>query len=546
MMSGMLSGNSQSLGLIRERPPLKVFQRTLLDGEEDNDNGDHEDDEEDLKSSDGDEPKPKRIRADKGFESRDELHGVSEASLDFAPGKLNLEPNKLHSMPNECGEEAPLGKLSFGIFRFCWFCFCFQYISFIIIIQYLLFCYIFILTGLDPTDEEDAQPSNIVSSSHHYNSIVPEVQASIATGGGGPTDASLHALLAAHDANPRQINAMAQPGMPTFGDFGNNTGMASGPPGPFQTHIPPQMNMNYPGLAQFHQGVGTQLPLGVMGGMGGMFAPGMTPFINPNHQFTNASLNQMIMRQQVAGQMPQMGHHQFGVGGMPMAQHPHNMPRGYGGSSSSQGGLTPDILFARHGPPAMGMGGYSSFPRNSFLGMDVQMPRRDADGIPFDVPVILALPEDNLKLSTHQVLLRHQIEAFRATEQDMSTHMRGRNKPILQNQIGIRCRHCSHLPVGRRQKGATYFPNATLGLYQAAQNMSTTHMQCGLCSEMPFEIKQQFAHLISTKVASSGAGRPYWSRAAKKLGLIDTEDGIRFIRDLPTEKVKELEEQESA
>jgi hypothetical protein len=369
---------------------------------------------------------------------------------------------------------------------------------------------------------------------------VPEVQASISTGGGGPTDASLHALLAAHDANPRQINAMAQPGMPTLGDFGNTTGMAGGPPGPFLSHgNAHQTHMNYPGLAQFHQGVGSQLPLGVMGGM---FAPGMTgmtPFINPNHQFTNASLNQMIMRQQVAGQMPPMGHHQFGLAGMNMAPHPHNIPRGYGGGgSSSQGGLTPDILFARHGPPAMGMGGYSSFPRNSFLGMDVQMPRRDTDGIPFDLPVILALPEDNLKLSTHQVLLRHQIEAFRATDQDMSTHMRGRNKPILQN--------CSHLPVGRRQKGATYFPNATLGLYQAAQNMSTTHMQCGLCSEMPFEIKQQFAHLISTKVASSGAGRPYWSRAAKKLGLIDTEDGIRFIRDLPTEKVKELEEQQSA
>jgi hypothetical protein len=52
---------------------------------------------------------------------------------------------------------------------------------------------------------------------------------------------------------------------------------------------------------------------------------------------------------------------------------------------------------------------------------------------------------------------------------------------------------------------------------------------------MPNEIKQQFALLLSTKVASSGAGRPYWAKAAKKLGFVDTDNGIKFIRDLKTE-----------
>jgi hypothetical protein len=163
--------------------------------------------------------------------------------------------------------------------------------------------------------------------------------------------------------------------------------------------------------------------------------------------------------------------------------------------------------------------------------------KRGPDGLPIDLPAILALPDDHVKLSSHQVFLRHQIEAFRATKADISTHTRGRNKPVTIGQIGIRCRHCAHLHVGRRQKGSTYFPAVVLGLYQAAQNMSTTHMQCGLCSEMPNELKQQFAHLISTKAASSGAGRPYWARAAKKLGLVDDADnGIRFIRDQPLEK----------
>lgn len=156
-----------------------------------------------------------------------------------------------------------------------------------------------------------------------------------------------------------------------------------------------------------------------------------------------------------------------------------------------------------------------------------------ADGFPERLPVILAQSEDTLKLSSHQVLLRHQIEVFQASEEDVTTHTRGRNKPVVIRQVGIRCRHCAHLPVQRRQKGSTYFPATMLGLYQAAQNMSSTHMQCGLCTEMPAAIKMQFVRLMSTKVASSGAGRPYWADSAKKLGLVDTEEGIYFVRDIP-------------
>uniref|UniRef100_A0A7S3L346 Uncharacterized protein n=1 Tax=Amphora coffeiformis TaxID=265554 RepID=A0A7S3L346_9STRA len=149
------------------------------------------------------------------------------------------------------------------------------------------------------------------------------------------------------------------------------------------------------------------------------------------------------------------------------------------------------------------------------------------------LPVILAHPGDHLKLSAHQVFLRKQIEAFRAGKDETSTHTRGRNKPICIDQVGIRCRHCAHLPISRRQKGSTYFPSSLQGIYQASQNMSTTHMQCGLCDHMPNEIKNEFSRLLATKVSSSGAGRPYWAESAASLGLVDTEDGIRFVEDLP-------------
>ena len=158
-----------------------------------------------------------------------------------------------------------------------------------------------------------------------------------------------------------------------------------------------------------------------------------------------------------------------------------------------------------------------------------------ADGYPVCLPVSLSRSDDSQNLTSHQILLREQIEVFEATEQDANTHTRGRNKPIMVGQVGVRCKHCKHVSILQRQKGYTYFPNSMLGIYQAAQNMNTVHMQCGLCSEMPEEVKKQFVHsMCYSKVHQSGAGRQYWARAAKKLGLVDTEShGIRFIRNVP-------------
>lgn len=151
----------------------------------------------------------------------------------------------------------------------------------------------------------------------------------------------------------------------------------------------------------------------------------------------------------------------------------------------------------------------------------------------FKDPICLALPLDKYKLSDHQQFLRMQIEIFQATEDDVNTHTRGRNRRIHLRQVGIRCRHCAYLPASRREKGSVYFPASTLGIYQAAQNMSTAHIQCGLCPEMPNYIKEHFKVLIATKSFTTGAGRPYWATSAKNMGLVDTSIGIRFKDDIP-------------
>jgi len=153
---------------------------------------------------------------------------------------------------------------------------------------------------------------------------------------------------------------------------------------------------------------------------------------------------------------------------------------------------------------------------------------RDPDGRAHDLPTLLVVPMDHMQLSSHQTLLRYQIEVFRAGEEDTSTHTRGRNKPVQLGQIGIRCRHCKVLPVSRRKRGSVYFPRAVEGFYQAAQNMNSTHLQTGECPLMGNALRQEFANLIATRGVSTGAGRAYWAKQARKLGLRNTENGIVF------------------
>jgi hypothetical protein len=147
---------------------------------------------------------------------------------------------------------------------------------------------------------------------------------------------------------------------------------------------------------------------------------------------------------------------------------------------------------------------------------------------PRHLPVVFADATDSLILSAFQALLRQQIELFAATENDLSSCIRGRNKKIGLGQVGIRCRHCAHVPAARRTKGSVYFPATILGLYQAAQNMSSNHIQCGLCPEMTDSLKNEFTKLFPTKTHTSGGGRMYWAESAKRLGMTDSDHGIRF------------------
>ena len=141
-------------------------------------------------------------------------------------------------------------------------------------------------------------------------------------------------------------------------------------------------------------------------------------------------------------------------------------------------------------------------------------------------PVTLYMPCDDESLSPYQCLVRQQIELFEANQQDVDSNAKGRNKPIVLGQVGVRCRHCAYLPPKARARGAMYYPGQLDGLYQAAQSLSTAHL-CKHCQHIPPIIRQQLIKLKERK-SSAGGGKLYWGEGVRILGVYETEDGLRF------------------
>jgi hypothetical protein len=141
---------------------------------------------------------------------------------------------------------------------------------------------------------------------------------------------------------------------------------------------------------------------------------------------------------------------------------------------------------------------------------------------------ILYLTCDDDSLSDYQCLVRKQIELFEALDDDVESNAQGRNKPIVIGQVGIRCRHCATLPPRHRARGATYYPAKLDGLYQAAQNMASSHL-CSHCQLIPPAVRQELLVLRDRK-SSAGGGKKYWADGVRALGVYEDADVLRFER----------------
>lgn len=133
--------------------------------------------------------------------------------------------------------------------------------------------------------------------------------------------------------------------------------------------------------------------------------------------------------------------------------------------------------------------------------------------------------EDREHLTEYLCFIRnHCIEIFSATDHDFRSDSNARG--VVQGQVGMRCRFCAHRSRVERANRSTSYPSSVSRMYQSLTMMLREHFPC---PDMPHHTRSRF-HVLKEGNAGFRAkeSKGYWIASANKLGLIDTEDGIRM------------------
>lgn len=145
---------------------------------------------------------------------------------------------------------------------------------------------------------------------------------------------------------------------------------------------------------------------------------------------------------------------------------------------------------------------------------------------PQSLGISMSLAIDNEHLSEYQILVRQQLELFVAKQEEVDSNTQGRKRQVFLGQAGIRCKHCAHLPLRQRGRGAVYYPAKLTGMYQAAQNMASSHLSES-CPRIPMDVKQRLLDLRGRRDTASG-GKHYWADAGRAIGLYEADGGLRI------------------
>lgn len=154
----------------------------------------------------------------------------------------------------------------------------------------------------------------------------------------------------------------------------------------------------------------------------------------------------------------------------------------------------------------------------------------------------LSLPNDPEWLSPSMCLLREQIEVFAATHADIVDRRSG-PKPFL-GTVGLRCRHCVHLPSTCRSRGAVVYPKSISLMHQAVCNFQRYHFF--KCSEIPQDTKELFTDFSPNEIQSKKGATAYWIRSCKdNFCMVDVEGDDIYaqphVRFAPTKVAVETE-----
>jgi hypothetical protein len=149
----------------------------------------------------------------------------------------------------------------------------------------------------------------------------------------------------------------------------------------------------------------------------------------------------------------------------------------------------------------------------------------------YDGSISLHLPGDEESLSAlHCFMRKYCVEAFSASAQDVATPRYGKShgRSIVVGQVGIQCKHCKHRPYGQRQERAVCFPSSLKNIYHSIETWQRRHSL--VCEDIPPWAKRAMTDLMGKSRSGAGGRRQYWEESARRLGLVDTDHGIRFVR----------------
>jgi len=145
--------------------------------------------------------------------------------------------------------------------------------------------------------------------------------------------------------------------------------------------------------------------------------------------------------------------------------------------------------------------------------------------------MFLSLPEDRISLSEILCIIRENIEVFIATETDVKAPAPGRKRPIIVNQVGLRCIHCR---LAKHQsdkvKRAVCFPSSIKRIYRTVIDMKLDHFNA--CPFVPLGLKIKLEELKATSARSTGTTMQYFVQTAQRMGMVDGNNGIRFANEL--------------
>uniref|UniRef100_A0A7S1B3G1 Uncharacterized protein n=1 Tax=Corethron hystrix TaxID=216773 RepID=A0A7S1B3G1_9STRA len=141
--------------------------------------------------------------------------------------------------------------------------------------------------------------------------------------------------------------------------------------------------------------------------------------------------------------------------------------------------------------------------------------------------ILFSLPEDKDWLSERHCFIRQNfVELFEASRNDVaSRHSKGAQK-LYVGQVGIRCIFCDSYPQKDRAERAVCYPSSVSRIYQTVADMQRFHFDT--CRMIPEDMIKKLRGTKKTRSQCERSPQQYWIDSAKAIGLIDSQQGIRF------------------